>query len=58
MKKELALLVLTTLVATSNNMVEINETPDSFEINTDSYVTGCQCRSPRPHWKSDDETIV
>lgn len=51
MKKELALAVLTAIIATNIEVVDIHEFP---EANLDTYVTGCQCRCPRPHWETVD----
>ncbi len=53
MKKELAIAALTAIIAANVEIKNIEIENTCNEVNMDLYVTGCQCKSPKPHWKTD-----
>lgn len=52
MKKELALSALTAIIATTSSLKEQQQPNEAIcnEAYLDHYVTGCQCKSPKPKY--------
>ncbi len=60
MKKELALSALTAIIAIGSDMQEQQQPQEAIvnEAKLDLFVTGCQCKSWKPKWISNDDLVV
>lgn len=52
MKKTLAISAITAIMTAAAEMPDANitEVPVFNEASMDLFVTGCQCKSPKPRW--------
>lgn len=57
MKKEIALAALTALLAVNLSTDQPIDDPIWPEAKLDTYVTGCQCKSPKPIWSINKDNV-